>query len=65
MCSRVDDSHIQASFDGMVEEDAIEYGACVRLQAERDIADAQNGQHAGKFGFDARDGIKRFDGRRL
>ena len=45
----VDDGGIKASFDGVVEKDAIENGSRVWLQAKRDIADTQYCENAGKF----------------
>jgi len=42
----IDDGGIETDFDGMIQEDAVEDRPCMWFQAERDVADAENGQYA-------------------
>ncbi len=44
---RVDDRQVQPCLHGMVEEDRVKHRACVALQAEGEVGNAQDGVDAG------------------
>ena len=46
----------------MVEHEGVEHVAGAGIQAETHIAHSQDGEHAGKFGFDVPDGVQSFHG---
>ena len=62
---RVDDGGTKSCFDSMIQKHAIEHGTSMRLQAKRDVADAQDGEHAWEFCFDAFDRFQCLDTCRL
>ncbi len=55
----IDDGGVESSLHRVVEEDAVEDGARVLGDAEGDVADAEDGQHAGQLGLDAADALQR------
>ncbi len=62
---RVDDGQVKSCFDGMIQENAVEHCAGVRLQAKGDIAHAQDREHSRKLCLDTLDGFECFDACRL
>ncbi|MNY16118.1 hypothetical protein D3C86_1493660 [compost metagenome] len=55
----VDDGQVQAGLHAVVEEDRVQDGPGMGSQAERDVADAQDGQDAGKLALDRADALDR------
>ena len=53
----IHDRCIKPCLDRVIQKNAVEYGACVRLQTEGDIADAENSEDSWKFSFDTLDGF--------
>src|SRR5260370_229421 len=62
---RVDDGQVKSRFDGMIQENAVEHCAGVRLQAKGDIAHAKDRQQSRKLFLNTLDGFECFDACRL
>ena len=57
----VDDGGVEATVDGLFEEDGVEHAAGVGVEAEGDVADAEDGLAVGQLEVDAPDGFEGFD----
>ena len=61
---RVDHREVQAGLDAVVQEDGVQDRARGQADAERDVGDAERGEHAGQLGLDQADALDRLDRRR-
>src|SRR5580700_10460352 len=60
----VDDGHIQAVVHRLVHEHAVQHAPRIRIQPERNVADAENGLHVRQFLLDPPDCLERLHSRR-
>jgi hypothetical protein len=56
---RVDDRQVQPGLDGVVQEDRVQHRPRARREAERDVRDAEIGEHARQVGLDQADAFER------
>ena len=58
----VDDGGVEPGADALVQEHGVEYVAGGRLEAKRNVGDAEHGEHTGELLLDPFDGLDRLDG---